>query len=407
MSSNVLSGTVAGPSGFLNNASVDAWLASRFTSVPSAGTPPPAGSADAGPIASGPQFGGPGQWQLAVGSVSAYYIRVVYNNQSYWSYDDSLVLTTGPQGPTGATGSAGATGATGTAATITVGSTTTGAAGTSASVSNSGTSSAAVLNFTVPKGDTGATGATGATGSQGNQGIYIQSTSSSVPTTSLWADTSTSGSAVIPVGGTTGQVLNKTSSTDYDTSWVTPTSTYVSVPSINNQIAWTMDPVYVGVQTNLTSVVGIAQYLKIYLQAGMVLTNVCVYVNTAGVGIANSYIGLYNATTQLAVTSVITTAFQSAGFVQTPFATAYTIPTSGFYFIGVLIGNGSTTQPRFATSASYNFTNSSMLNAGLTPTSNTLTLRSSTLGTGLTALPSSISGTPTGTNSATFWVALN
>ena len=57
-----------------------------------------------------------------------------------------------PRGDTGATGS------TGTAATITVGSTTTGAAGTSAIVSNSGTSSAAIFNFQIPRGDTGVSG---------------------------------------------------------------------------------------------------------------------------------------------------------------------------------------------------------------------------------------------------------
>lgn len=50
---------------------------------------------------------------------------------------------------------AGAKGEDGSSATITVGSTTTGAAGTNASVTNSGTSSAAVLNFTIPRGDTG------------------------------------------------------------------------------------------------------------------------------------------------------------------------------------------------------------------------------------------------------------
>ena len=61
-------------------------------------------------------------------------------------------------------GDTGATGATGTAATITVGTTTTGNAGTSASVTNSGSSSAATFDFTIPKGDTGATGSTGATG---------------------------------------------------------------------------------------------------------------------------------------------------------------------------------------------------------------------------------------------------
>lgn len=59
----------------------------------------------------------------------------------------------GPTGPTGATG---------TAASITVGSTTTGTAGTNASVANSGTSSAVILDFTIPRGNTGTTGATGA-----------------------------------------------------------------------------------------------------------------------------------------------------------------------------------------------------------------------------------------------------
>jgi hypothetical protein len=52
-------------------------------------------------------------------------------------------------------------GARGAAATVSVGTTTTGNAGTNASVTNSGTSSAAVFNFTIPRGDTGATGAAG------------------------------------------------------------------------------------------------------------------------------------------------------------------------------------------------------------------------------------------------------
>jgi hypothetical protein len=50
---------------------------------------------------------------------------------------------------------------TGNAATVEVGTTTTGAAGTNASVTNSGTTSAAVFNFTIPRGDTGAAGASG------------------------------------------------------------------------------------------------------------------------------------------------------------------------------------------------------------------------------------------------------
>ena len=65
----------------------------------------------------------------------------------------------------------GATGPTAAAATVTVGTTTTGAAGTNASVTNSGTSAAAVLKFTVPRGATGLTGSTGPAGPTGAQGV--------------------------------------------------------------------------------------------------------------------------------------------------------------------------------------------------------------------------------------------
>ena len=58
----------------------------------------------------------------------------------------------------------------GGSATVAVGTTATGAAGSSAAVTNSGTATAAVLNFTIPQGATGAVGATGPTGSQGPVG---------------------------------------------------------------------------------------------------------------------------------------------------------------------------------------------------------------------------------------------
>ena len=69
--------------------------------------------------------------------------------------------------PRGDVGATGATGATGTAATVAVGSTTTLTPGSAATVTNSGTTAAAVFNFGVPQGLTGATGATGATGPAG------------------------------------------------------------------------------------------------------------------------------------------------------------------------------------------------------------------------------------------------
>ncbi|GGA59855.1 hypothetical protein GCM10011507_09220 [Edaphobacter acidisoli] len=60
-----------------------------------------------------------------------------------------------------AKGVAGPTGPAGAAATVSIGTVTTGAAGTQASVTNSGTANAAVLNFTIPQGATGANGSGG------------------------------------------------------------------------------------------------------------------------------------------------------------------------------------------------------------------------------------------------------
>ena len=64
----------------------------------------------------------------------------------------------------------GDTGATGPAGTVAIGTTTTGAAGSSASVTNTGTSTAANLEFTVPKGDQGIQGIQGVQGIQGDIG---------------------------------------------------------------------------------------------------------------------------------------------------------------------------------------------------------------------------------------------
>jgi len=61
----------------------------------------------------------------------------------------------GPQGPAGTNGTNGTNGAPGAAATVTAGTTTTLAAGSSATVTNVGTSSAAILNFGIPKGADG------------------------------------------------------------------------------------------------------------------------------------------------------------------------------------------------------------------------------------------------------------
>lgn len=86
----------------------------------------------------------------------------------------------GPKGDPGTPGADGAKGDPGSAATIAVGTVSTGAAGSSATVTNSGTTSAAVLDFSIPqgaKGDTGAKGADGAPG-KGIKSIALTTDSS-------------------------------------------------------------------------------------------------------------------------------------------------------------------------------------------------------------------------------------
>lgn len=135
---------------------------------------------------------------------------------------------TGPAGATGATGPAGATGATGPAGvtpTFSLGTTTTGAAGSSVSVTITGTAPNYVLNFTIPRGDTGTTGATGATGPAGAQGAQgPQGATGLTGATGPAGPTGATGAtgpagAGVPAAGTTGQVLKKTSATDYATAW--------------------------------------------------------------------------------------------------------------------------------------------------------------------------------------------
>lgn len=70
----------------------------------------------------------------------------------------------GTNGRDGVDGQDGRDGVDGAAATIAIGSTTTGQAGTSASVTNSGTSSAAILDFVIPRGADGADGTDGTNG---------------------------------------------------------------------------------------------------------------------------------------------------------------------------------------------------------------------------------------------------
>jgi hypothetical protein len=78
----------------------------------------------------------------------------------------------GPQGDTGPSGTNGTNGTNGSAATISIGTVTTGAPGSSAIVTNAGTTSAAVLDFTIPQGAAG----TGGSSFSGNSDSVTEGT---------------------------------------------------------------------------------------------------------------------------------------------------------------------------------------------------------------------------------------
>lgn len=105
----------------------------------------------------------------------------------------------------GKPGADGAPGADGKAATIAVGSVTTGEAGSAASVVNSGTTSAAVIDFTIPAGAKGEQGAKGPQGEQGPKGDKGDSGNDYVLTESDKSEIAASAAPLVDISARTGR----------------------------------------------------------------------------------------------------------------------------------------------------------------------------------------------------------
>ena len=118
-----------------------------------------------------------------------------------------------PAGPQGPQGEPGTPGVNGLAATVSVASTVTTAPGANAEVVEGGTAQDRTLTFYIPRGETGPQGATGLQGPAGPAGAT--------------GATGATGAGVKP-GGIEGQVLQKASNNDFDTTWVFPGSAPVT-----------------------------------------------------------------------------------------------------------------------------------------------------------------------------------
>jgi len=145
-----------------------------------------------------------------------------------------FTIPQGIKGDQGNQGAPGTPGTPGTAATVAAGSTSTGAAGTSASVVNAGTSSAAVFNFTIPRGDVGAQGTPGTPGTPGvvaataplayDSGTQTVSISSTPIFAAVYAYNGTEEISISPISLT---ATNATSSLGIDATGITfPDATF-------------------------------------------------------------------------------------------------------------------------------------------------------------------------------------
>lgn len=125
---------------------------------------------------------------------------------------------TGAAGATGATGGVGPAGPTGAAATIDIGDVSTGAPGSSVIITNRGNPGAALLDIQIPAGATGATGGVGPAGPTGAAATIAIGTVTTVSPGSVASVTNvgTSGAAVLNISipkGDTGSASDQTWST--------------------------------------------------------------------------------------------------------------------------------------------------------------------------------------------------
>jgi len=191
--------------------------------------------------------------------------------------------------------------------------------------------------------------------------------------------------------------------TDAATVQATPLTTPASFQGL---LAWTM-PTDMALGTT-PGTAGTVFLNAVQIPYAMSIANITVYVSTAGGGLTNSYLGLYNSTTLLGYSAAITTSWQSSGAkthaLTAQSAGSLTNLAAGTYWIAILVGNASTTAPTFVRGAGVtaNYTN-----VGTTSTTNTLAGKALTLGTtGQTSLPTGSLGT-INNNSQLFWAGLS
>ena len=82
-----------------SGAVVYGYLASRFTTPPVLNSMPPGSyGADAGPVTTGSEWGGPGEFRMDLPTNEPYYLSFTYNGQVSWKFYGAALLTVGGRG---------------------------------------------------------------------------------------------------------------------------------------------------------------------------------------------------------------------------------------------------------------------------------------------------------------------
>lgn len=148
-------------------------------------------------------------------------------------------------------------------------------------------------------------------------------------------------------------------------------------PSMHNMVSWSIDPAASGSSTAPSA--GDLVLLRVNVPVEATIASVVLQIATAGVSLTNCFLGLFGMDgTRLALSADQSTAFQTGGAKVVPFTTPPQIP-AGDYYLAILIGGG--TPPAISRGASATVTNLGTA-AG--------SFRSCVCGTGLTAIPASI-----------------
>lgn len=132
---------------------------------------------------------------------------------------------------------------------------------------------------------------------------------------------------------------------------------------------------------------GTLQLTGIFLVKGMVISNVnFITGSTAGATLTHQWAGIYTPARVLAAVSADGTSTAMAANTQLTYAlsAAYTVPTSGLYYVGLLVTNGAT-QPTFSGTSGANAAGNALVPI-LAGTSNTGLTTPQTVGTTATAI---------------------